>query len=341
MKVVSSTSPARNKPVAAAARRPLVSVIVPVKDEEDAIQPFIARVAAVLDALRDPAGDGVLWEILFVDDGSSDATLPAIMAANMRDPRIVGISLSRNFGKEAALTCGLEHAGGDVVISMDADLQHPPRMIDEMLAHWQAGADVVYAVKANRDDEGAFRRWGSRTFYKLLNAFERFKVPPDGGDFRLMDRAVVNALLALPERNRFMKGLYAWVGFEAVPITYLPEERRHGKSHFNLPRLLNLSLDGLTAFTTWPLRLATVFGVLVALGAMAYGVYLTVVYLLWGNDVSGWTTIVVGLTVLLGIQMVLLGIMGEYIGRIFEEVKGRPIYVVKDVQGQGLEARTE
>ena len=280
------------------------------------------------------------WEVVLVDDGSTDDTAE-VMTRWAEHPGIRVVLLSRNFGKEAALTCGLEHAGGDVVISMDADLQHPPRMIDEMLAHWQSGADVVYAVKANRDDEGAFRRWGSRTFYRLLNAFERFKVPPDGGDFRLMDRAVVDALLALPERNRFMKGLYAWVGFRAVPITYLPEERRHGKSHFNLPRLLNLSLDGLTAFTTWPLRLATVFGVLVALGAMAYGIYLTVVYLLWGNDVSGWTTIVVGLTVLLGIQMVLLGIMGEYIGRIFEEVKGRPIYVVKDVQGQGLEARPE
>jgi glycosyltransferase involved in cell wall biosynthesis len=280
------------------------------------------------------------WEIVLVDDGSTDDTA-AVLRRWSEHPGVRAVVLSRNFGKEAALTCGLQHASGDVVISMDADLQHPPRMVDEMLARWQAGADVVFAVKANRDDEGALRRWGARAFYRLLNAFERYKVPPDGGDFRLMDRAVVDALLALPERNRFMKGLYAWVGFQAESIAYVPEERHHGSSNFSLPQLLNLSLDGLTSFTTWPLRVATVCGVLVALSAIAYGIYQAMVYFLWGNPVSGWTTIVVGLTVLLGMQMILLGIMGEYIGRIFEEVKGRPIYVVKDVQGQGLKARAE
>jgi glycosyltransferase involved in cell wall biosynthesis len=210
-----------------------------------------------------------------------------------------------------------------------------------MLAHWRDGADVVYAVKANRSDEGPVKKIGSRAFYRLINAFERFEVPADGGDFRLMDRAVVDALLALPERNRVMKGLYAWVGFKAVPLPYVPEDRVHGRSHFRFRDLLGLSLDGLTAFTTWPLRLATFCGLLVALAAMAYGGYETVNYFVWGNSVSGWTTIVVGLTVLLGIQMILLGIMGEYIGRIFEEVKGRPIYVVKDVHGTGLKAPGE
>jgi len=218
-------------------------------------------------------------------------------------------------------------------------MQHPPSLLDDMLAHWRQGSDVVYAVRANRDDEGLVKRLGTRAFYRLLNAFEGFDVPPDGGDFRLMDRAVVDALLSLPERTRFMKGLYAWVGFDAVALPYVPGERAHGKTHFNYRRLVSLSLIGLTAFTTWPLRMATVIGILVALCSMLYGVFLTITYWLWGNEVSGWTTIVVGVALLLGIQMVLIGIVGEYVGRIFEEVKSRPLYVVKDVHGQGLKGR--
>ncbi|MCY7319691.1 MAG: glycosyltransferase family 2 protein [Ramlibacter sp.] len=275
------------------------------------------------------------WEVILVDDGSTDGT-----AAVMRDwaglPGFRVIQLSRNFGKEAALTAGLEAAAGDVVVLMDADLQHPPALIAEMMAHWHKGADMVYAVRTNRDEEGIVKRVGARLFYTLLNHFHRFKVPEGGGDFRLMDRSAVNALLALPERNRFMKGLYAWIGFDAVAIPYQPDARAHGRSHFGLQRLVHLSLDGLTSFATWPLRIVTVVGGCMALAGLAYGAFLTLSYLLWGHPISGWTTIVVSLLCFLGVQMIFLGILGEYIARIFEEVKARPLYVVRRELGRGL-----
>jgi len=311
--------------------RPSLSLVLPCRNEARNLETLLPLLLARLGKLADR------WEIVMVDDGSTDDTA-AVMHKWSARAGFRTVRLSRNFGKEAALTAGLEHSQGQVVVCMDADLQHPPRLLEDMLAHWREGADVVYAVRANRDDEGFVKRWGTRAFYRLLNAFEGFEVPPDGGDFRLMDRAVVDALLSLPERNRFMKGLYAWVGFQAVALPYVPGERAHGRTHFNLRRLVSLSLIGLTAFTTWPLRLATVIGLLVALVSLTYGAVLIVAYLLWGNAVSGWTTIVVGVALLLGIQMVLLGIIGEYIGRIFEEVKARPLYVVKDVQGHGLKA---
>jgi glycosyltransferase involved in cell wall biosynthesis len=311
--------------------RPSLSLVVPCRNEARNLETLLPLLLARLSKLADR------WEVVLVDDGSTDDTA-AVMRKWSAHPGFCAVQLSRNFGKEAAITAGLEHSQGRVVVIMDADLQHPPRLLEDMLAHWRQGADVVYAVRANRDDEGFVKRWGTRAFYRLLNAFEGFEVPPDGGDFRLMDRAVVDALLSLPERNRFMKGLYAWVGFQAVPLTYVPGERAHGRSHFNLRRLLSLSLIGLTAFTTWPLRLATVFGMLVALASLLYGADLTVSYWIYGHPVSGWTTIVVGVALLLGIQMVLLGIIGEYIGRIFQEVKARPLYVVKDVHGHGLKA---
>jgi glycosyltransferase involved in cell wall biosynthesis len=261
----------------------------------------------------------------------------------MRDwaglPGYRAIELSRNFGKEAALTAGLQAARGDVVVMLDADLQHPPALIRDMFALWQNGADVVYAVRANRNDESPVKRAGARLFYALVNRFHRFEVPAGGGDFRLLDRAAVDAILRLPERNRFMKGLYAWIGFEAVPIAYVPDERAHGRSSFGLGRLINLSLDGLTSFTTWPLRLVTIVGAVLAIIGFGYGGYITLNYFLEGNEVSGWTTIVVSLMCFSGVQMLFLGIIGEYIARVFEEVKARPLFVVKRETGDGLEPR--
>ncbi|GAC1532746.1 MAG: glycosyltransferase family 2 protein [Ramlibacter sp.] len=319
------------RPTSQRPERPSLSLVLPCRNEARNLETLLPLLLARLSRLADR------WEVVMVDDGSTDDTT-GVMRRWAAHPGFRCVELSRNFGKEAALTAGLEQAQGQVVVSMDADLQHPPRLLEDMLAHWRQGADVVYAVRANRDDEGVVKRWGTRAFYRLLNAFEGFEVPPDGGDFRLMDRAVVLALLSLPERNRFMKGLYAWVGFQAVALPYVPGERAHGRSHFNLRRLLSLSLIGLTAFTTWPLRLATVLGMLVAIASLGYGAVLTVSYWFWGNPISGWTTIVVGVALLLGLQMVMLGIMGEYIGRIFQEVKARPLYVIRDVQGQGLKA---
>ena len=205
-----------------------------------------------------------------------------------------------------------------------------------MVARWREGADVVYAQRTTRADESLFKRAGTKLFYQLLNRADRFQVPAGAGDFRLMDRRAVDALLSLPERNRFMKGLYAWIGFDAVALPYAPPPRAHGRTTFSAARLLGLSLDGLTAFHNWPLRVVGPVGSLLALLSFAYGGDLVVDYLLYGHPVSGWTTIVVLLTFFFGAQMIFLGIIGEYLARVFEEVKGRPLYLVKRQSGQGL-----
>jgi glycosyltransferase involved in cell wall biosynthesis len=310
--------------------RPSLSVVLPCRNEAQNLAELLPQLVATLD------GCTPRWEIVLVDDGSTDAT-PALLLAWARQPGVRVLQLSRNFGKEAALTAGLQAAAGEVVVMMDADGQHQPALIPQFLASWRDGADVVYAVRRDRDDESAFKRWGTGWFYRMLNAADRFEVPAGAGDFRLMDRQVVDALLSLPERNRFMKGLYAWVGFQVQALPYQPAARLHGRSHFSALRLIRLSMDGLSAFTTWPLRAVSAVGFVLALLAFLYGGYLSVVYLLYGHSVSGWTTIVVSLMLLAGIQLVSLGIVGEYVGRIFEEVKARPLYIVRQSLGRGLQ----
>lgn len=310
-------------------RLPGLSVVVPCYNEAENLNRLLPRLQSVLQALVPD------WEVILVDDGSRDNS-PEVLAFWSAQPGFQAIQLSRNFGKEAALTAGLEAARCETCVMMDADLQHSPELIPAMLARWQQGYDVVYAVREHRRDEGAFKRLGARWFYRLVNAGARFRVPPDAGDFRLMDRAAVDALLALPERNRFLKGLYAWVGFNATEITYVPAARGSGRSTFNVFHLMRLSFDGLTAFTTWPLRVASLVGFLLALAAFSYGAYLVVDYFLRGVAVPGWTTIVVGLMLFSGIQLIGLGVLGEYVSRIFEEVKGRPLYVVRHRAGRGL-----
>lgn len=321
---------------ASSARRqaaaPSLSVVIPCRNEAANLPLLLPRLREVLATLaRD-------WEIVLVDDGSNDAST-SLYERIVEQPGVRVLQLSRNFGKEAALTAGLESARGDVVVMMDADLQHPPALLPQLLQRWREGADVAYAVREDRRDERAFKRIGTRWFYRLLNLGDRFEVPADAGDFRLLDRRVVDALLALPERNRFMKGLYAWVGFDAVPVPYRPEPRAAGHSAFGPWRLVRLSIDGLTAFTTWPLRLVSVLGSVFALLGIGYGIWLTISYLLFGNAVSGWTTIVVGMMFLSGMMMLSMGIVGEYVARIVEEVKNRPLYVVKRELGQGLSER--
>ncbi len=313
---------------------PTLSCVVPCRNEAD-------NLARLLPLLRDTLARCTPdREVIVVDDGSTDSTA-LLLAKWALLPGFRVLQLSRNFGKEAALTAGLQAAAGEVVVMMDADMQHPPALIPAFIEHWRAGADVVYAQRQSRRGEGPFKRFGTRCFYALVNAADRFEVPAGAGDFRLMDRKVVDAILSLPERNRFMKGLYAWVGFEAVPLPYVPDARAHGRSHFSPLRLIHLSLDGLTAFTTWPLRAVTAVGFALALLAFLYGGYLTASYFLYGHGVSGWTTIVVSLMLFSGIQLISLGIVGEYVGRIFEEVKARPLYVIKHQMGRGLnEARS-
>jgi len=308
---------------------PGLSVVIPCYNEAENLNRLLPRLQDVLQTLVSD------WEVILVDDGSRDNTREVFAFWSAR-PGFQAIQLSRNFGKEAALTAGLEAARCETCLMMDADMQHSPELIPAMLAQWQHGYDVVYAVREHRRDESLFKRLGAGWFYRLVNAGARFQVPPDAGDFRLMDRAVVDALLDLPERNRFMKGLYAWVGFNATEISYMPEARGSGRSTFNLLHLVRLSFDGLTAFTTWPLRIASLVGFLLALLAFAYGGYLVIDYFMHGRVVPGWTTIVVGLMFLSGIQLIGLGVLGEYVSRIFEEVKGRPLYVVRHRAGRSL-----
>ncbi len=310
---------------------PTVSCIVPCRNEA-------ANLAVLLPLLAETLGTCAReWEVILVDDGSTDAT-PLLLARWAQRPGFRVLQLSRNFGKEAALTAGLLAACGEVTVMLDADLQHPATLIPTFVDHWRAGADVVYARRDDRRSESAFKRIGTRWFYALVNAGDRFDVPAGAGDFRLMDRQVVDALNALPERNRFMKGLYSWVGFAAVAVPYVPQERAHGRSHFGALGLIRLSLDGLTAFTRWPLRAVSAAGFVLAMLAFIYGGYLTATYFVYGHPLNGWTTIVVSLMLFSGIQLISLGIVGEYVGRVFEEVKGRPLFIVKRELGQGLQA---
>lgn len=327
-----AASPSTGARADAAGRRvaePRLSCVLPCHNEARNLDLLLPRLLEVLSRVADD------WEVILVDDGSTDDTATALDRWSAVDG-VRAIELSRNFGKEAALTAGLQAAGGDVVVMMDADGQHQPELVPELLARWRDGADSVYAVRRDRHDEGPFKRFGTRGFYALVNAADRFEVPPDAGDFRLMDRRVVDALLALPERNRFMKGLYAWVGFTSAAVPYTPAARAHGRTRFSPVRLVRLALDGLTGFTTLPLRAVSLVGFALAAAALVYGAYLTLRYLINGADVSGWTTIVVGLMLFSGIQLVSLGIVGEYIGRVFEEVKGRPLFIVRRERGHGL-----
>ncbi len=302
--------------------RPRISCVVPALNECENLSLLLPALAALL------AGIAGAWEIIVVDDGSSDGT-PALLGEYAERPGFRYVQLSRNFGKEAALTAGLEAATGEVVVCLDADLQHPIALIPEMLARWREGIDTVYALRENRDDERWLKRLGSSLFYGIMGHGKRVSIPPHAGDFRLMDRQVVDALLALPERTRFMKGLYAWVGFKGEAILYTPDERMHGRSNYNLARLAGFAIDGITAFSTRPLRFLAIGGALVAIASFIYGSYLIVDYWLNGNFVSGWTTIVTAMFFFAGINTLALGIIGAYIARIFDEVKQRPLYIVR------------
>jgi polyisoprenyl-phosphate glycosyltransferase len=275
-------------------------------------------------------------EIIVVDDGSRDDTALVMHGLCTIHPQVVYVQLSRNFGKEAALTAGLDAACGDVVVLMDADGQHPSSILHEMLFKWKHGADVVYAVRKTRDDQTLLYGRLANVFYTLINWDSQVKIPPHAGDFRLMDRMVVNALKALPERNRFMKGLYAWVGFQSEAIEYEPLPRTAGRSKFGVRGGLSLALTGMLAFSTAPLRLMTWLGLLLSCVALGYGAWVVVEYFWLGMAVPGYATIVVGMMLLSGVQLLGMGILAEYVGRIYDEVKQRPAYLVAARTGNGL-----
>jgi glycosyltransferase involved in cell wall biosynthesis len=310
---------------------PVLSLIAPVKDEEEAIAPFLARVAPILDGLF---ADGA-WEILFVDDGSEDATLAAILKAHQADPRVRALSLSRNFGKEAALTAGLDFAAGQAVIPIDVDLQDPPEVIGAMLAKWRDGYEVVYGVRTNRESDSLPKRLTADLYYRAHNYLSSDKIPEHAGDFRLLDRAVVDIIKEMPERNRFMKGLFAWSGFRQAAVEYERASRVVGKTKFRYWKLWTLALDGLTSASTMPLRIWSYVGVVVALFTLLYAVWVVVKTILWGSDVAGYPSLIVAILFFGSVQLISLGVLGEYVGRILIETKRRPLYVVRKRIGLG------
>lgn len=312
------------QPPFAAVPRPALqlSCVVPAYNEQDNLRDFINALIPAVQALTSD------FEIIIVNDGSRDATHDVAMQLVTQGLPVRYLALSRNFGKEAALSAGIDHARGNAVLLIDADFQHPLEMLPEMHALWQGGYEMIYGVIADRGAESGAKRLGTNLFYTLMNSGNGVKVPPNAGDFRWMDRKVVDALRALPERNRFMKGLYAWVGFKTAALPFVPKDRAAGQSSFNLKRLGALALLGLTSFTTLPLRVWSVIGGAVALLALAYGLWITLDTLLFGADLAGWPTLAAGIMLFSGVQLMSIGILGEYIGRIYDEVKQRPTYLI-------------
>ncbi len=315
---------AATEPVSAVQRpaNPLVSVIVPVLNEEAAISRFLQAVRPVLE------GAQLGYEILFIDDGSTDHSFALLAGMACDDPRIRVISFSRNFGKEAALSAGLDHARGDVLVPIDVDLQDPPELIPALFARWREGFDVVYGIRSDRGTNSFVKRVTAMLFYRLFNRITATELPLDAGDFRLIDRRVADVLRQLPERGRFMKGLFAWVGFRATGVSFERAARQGGTSKFSLWRLWNFALDGITGFSTVPLRIWSYFGSAIALFAFVYALVTVTKTLLFGNDVPGYASLLTVVLFLGGVQMISLGVIGEYLGRMFLEVKARPLYVV-------------
>lgn len=322
-------------PTAALPRPPLrLSCVVPAHNEQANLEGFLYALAQTVRALTPE------FEIIVVNDGSRDGTHDVAMRL-LDDLPLRYIALSRNFGKESALSAGIDHARGNAVLLIDADFQHPLDMVPQMHELWHAGFEMVYGVISGRSTESGAKRVGTSMFYRLMNLGNKVKIPPNAGDFRWMDRCVVDALKALPERNRFMKGLYAWVGYKTAALPFVPLSRAAGVSTFNYRRLGALALLGLTSFTTLPLRVWSVVGGVIALAALSYGVFIMVDTLLFGADLSGWPTLAAGIMLFSGVQLLSIGILGEYLGRIYDEVKQRPAYLVaRDEDRSPLSRRT-
>lgn len=302
-----------------------LSVVVPYFNEQDVLPELHARLNAVLEQLPDSS------EIIYIDDGSSDNSLAVVESFTSDAATIKSVALSRNFGKEAAMSAGLEHSRGLAVILIDADLQDPPELIPRMLLKWREGYDVVNMQRSERLGETWFKRKSAAAFYRLLNVMVKSPIPENVGDFRLLSRQVVDHINRLPERNRYMKGIFAWPGFNQVTMQFQRDARFCGETKWNYFKLIGLAVDGITAFSIRPLRLATVLGSLIASGAFIYGMMIVVKTLLFGDPVTGYPSMMVAQLALGGVQLLTIGILGEYIGRIFIETKQRPLYLVQSV----------
>jgi glycosyltransferase involved in cell wall biosynthesis len=315
------------------ADQPLISIVVPVYNEEESVGHFAAAIETVINEKW--SGDDVppQFEIVFVDDGSRDATAEVVKAMCRVDRRIKLVSLSRNFGKEAALSAGLKAAQGDAVIPMDVDLQDPPELIRSMVDLWRGGAQVVNAKRIDRSEDSFFKRNTSRLFYKAINTIAEHPIAEDVGDFRLLDRAAVNVLNDMTERCRFNKGLFSWIGFRTETVEYARPARLAGTTKWRLSRLVALAIDGITSSTTLPLRVWTIIGALIAALALCYAAFLIVYTLVSGIDTPGYASIMVAVLFLGGLNLFSLGLMGEYVGRIAVQVRGRPLYIVAETTG--------
>ena len=308
---------------------PLLSLVVPVFNEEEAVDLFIDTVTPLLDKARQR------FELVFVNDGSRDDTFARLFDRSLADRRIRIVNLSRNFGKEAALTAGIDHARGDILVPMDIDLQDPPELIAAFIARWREGYDIVYGIRAARHADTATKRVSAGWFYRVFNSMSPVRIPPNVGDFRLVDRRAVEVLRQLPERNRFMKGLFAWVGFNSIGVPYERPQRAAGNTKFSLWRLWNFAIDGVVSFSTAPLRAWFYVGVAIAAIAVLYALFIVTRVLILGIDTPGYASLLIAVLLMGAIQLLSLGIIGEYLGRLFLEVKARPIYVVEGIYRDG------
>ncbi|MER2519523.1 MAG: glycosyltransferase family 2 protein [Bdellovibrionales bacterium] len=308
-------------------RMPDLAIILPFYNEAASARNMFKELYPTLGKIN------VSCEIICIDDGSSDDTFESLKHERSHDQRIKLVRFARNFGKEAALTCGLRLAQGKAAITMDSDLQHPPEVIPLLLDKWKSGGQLVYAIRRNRDTDSPLRKLFSKAFYATFRHIAEIKLPEGAGDFCLLDRKVIDAVNALPERNRFMKGLVTWVGFRHDTVEFDVAPRANGHTHWNFFRLVRFAFDGLSAFSTFPLRIWIWFGALISFAALAYGAYLTVRTLISGTDVPGYASLMVGMLFLGGVQLLSLGMIGEYLARVFTEVKARPIYLIADRVG--------
>jgi len=310
-------------------KQPLISLIVPVFNEDQALELFIETVTRTL------AKDDLQFEFVFVNDGSTDQTLPCLLEYSRTRSRIQIVSLSRNFGKDAALSAGIDFAQGDVLVPIDVDLQDPPELITQFLDYWYQGYDMVYGLRTCRESDSFSKRISAQWFYKIFNRFSAVKIPENVGDFRLFDRRVADVIRQFPERNRFMKGLFAWVGFKSIGVPYKRPERARGATKWGLWGLWNFALDGIVGFSTIPLRVWTYIGCLVSFFAFFYGILIIGKTLVLGVDMPGYASLMTVVLFLGGIQLMSIGVIGEYIGRLVIETKARPVYVIDRVYRAG------
>ena len=307
----------------------LISILVPCYNEEAVLHEFYARTSAVIAKM--PAYD---FEFVFVNDGSKDKTLDIMRELRGKDDRVSYVNLSRNFGKEIAMIAGIDYLQGDAAVIMDADLQDPPELIPEMISWWEKGYDDVSAKRRSRAGESFFKKWSSHTFYRLLQHLTNIQIQPDVGDFRLLDKQCLNALRLMRESQRYTKGLFSWIGFNKKEVLFDRDARAAGKTKWNYWKLMNLAIEGITSFTIAPLRAASFMGCLLALAAILYMIYIVVRTLIYGGDVPGYPSLISIILFIGGVQLLFLGIIGEYLGRVFNESKFRPLYLVKDYNGK-------